>query len=133
LAEERKEKTEKEIEKEVPEWMREALEVRHILKAVSDFISDIKAPLKDILDTVLAPFSGERLGRDVGNFYKNLRESGVPEEVAIEMTKRYFENRVKAFDIVGKLEQLVSKVPRPPRLRRLEAEIGEEEEKEKES
>ncbi|MET1128566.1 MAG: hypothetical protein ABWW70_04545 [Thermoproteota archaeon] len=130
MAEEKKGKTEKEIEKDVPEWMREALEVRHILKAVSDFISDIKAPLKDILDTMLAPLSGERLGRDVGSFYKNLRESGVPEEVAIEMTKKYLENRLRAFDIAGKLEQLVSKLPRLPKLRRLEAEIGEEEEKE---
>jgi len=86
--------SEEERREEVPEWMRDGLELKYVLKAISDFLRDIKEPLENILNSAMSLISGDRLGKDVGSFYKNLVESGVPEDMAKEMTKEYFESRI---------------------------------------
>ena len=109
---------------EVPEWMKDGLELKYIFKAISEFISDVSGHLKKLIDTILEPISGDKLGGEIGAFYRNLRESGVPEELASEMTRRYFESRIAILEAFKSLPSLfqqfqgaAKKGPIPPEAR----------------
>ena len=91
---------------EVPEWMKDGLELKYIFKAISEFISDVSGHLKKLIDTILEPISGDKLGEEIGAFYRNLRGNGVPEELANEMTRRYFESRIAILEAFKSLPSL---------------------------
>jgi len=98
-------------EKEIPEYMKDGLELKYIFRAISEFIKDVSTNLKDLIDTMLAPVSGERLGEEIGSFYENLKQSGVPEDLANEMTRRYFEARIAVLEIMKSLPSLLQRAP----------------------
>ena len=118
MSEERKEAPEwlKEIESaakyEVPDWMKDGLELRYIFKAINDFMNSIRGPLKDLVDLLSNLISGERLGKEVGAFYKNLVDNGVPEDQAIEMTRRYFESRIAILESLKELKEILRGGPK---------------------
>jgi len=66
--------------------MREAEEVREILGVVS---TQIPALIKGVVGAVFSEEAGRDMGRAAGAFYKELRESGMPEDVAVKMTQNY--------------------------------------------
>ncbi len=88
--------------------MRDGLELKYVFEAISNFIKDIREPLENLINTITDMISGEKLGKDVGSFYSNLVSNGLPEDLAKEMTKEYFESRIAIFkslsNIVGSLE-----------------------------
>jgi len=86
----------------------EAEELREVLRAVSDFLKDLKEPIEKLVRMFLELLRGDAVGEDVASFYRRLKESGMPEEVAVEMTRRYFEERVSTLNLVKKLGELVS-------------------------
>jgi len=93
-----KEKTEKEMkeEKEEEREFPDAEEVRAILKAVSDFIANIKGPLKELIDTLMSSLDGSKLGEEVATLYKKLMNSGMPKEMVNEMVKTYFKHKLES-------------------------------------
>jgi hypothetical protein len=67
-------------------------EIGELLEIVS-----AKAPklISDLLGTLYSEEAGTRIGKAVGNFYKELQNSGIPAEEALRMTKDYM-NYVKS-------------------------------------
>ncbi len=70
-------------------------EIRRILEAVSEFLSNLKQPIKEMLDVMTSSLDGDRIGRDVVSFYSKLKESGVSEELASDMTREYLRRRLE--------------------------------------
>mgnify|MGYP005857613963 CR=1 FL=1 len=50
-----------------------------------------KAPevINQLLKSVYSPEAGVNMGRSVGNFYKELIDAGIPQDVAIKMSRDY--------------------------------------------
>ena len=74
-----------EIERKKRE-MSDAEEVREILGVVS---KEIPSLIKGIIASVFSEEAGRNMGRAAAAFYKELKESGMPDEVAIKMTENY--------------------------------------------
>jgi hypothetical protein len=64
----------------------EAEEVRQILSAVS---TEVPALIKSIIGAVFSEEAGRSMGRAAAAFYKELKESGIPDDVAVRMTENY--------------------------------------------
>ncbi len=87
---------------------RDAEEVREILKAVSEFIGSLRGPIKEILDMLINAVDGRRLGEEVATFYRQLKDQGVPDEVAVELTKEFFHKKMEAMPSIGALADAIS-------------------------
>ncbi len=68
------------------EGKKEAEEVKEILGVVS---KEIPALIKGILGSIFSEEAGKDMGRAAAAFYKELKEGGMPEETAVEMTENY--------------------------------------------
>ena len=66
--------------------MPEAEEVKEILGVVS---AEIPALIKGIVSSVFSEEAGKDMGRAAAAFYKELKEGGMPEDVAVKMTENY--------------------------------------------
>lgn len=64
----------------------EAEEVRQVLSAVS---TEIPALIKSILASVFSEESGKSMGKAAAAFYKELKDGGMPDNVAVKMTENY--------------------------------------------
>ncbi len=106
----------REIERSMPEEaeVKEASvggaeNISEILKAVSEFLKSLEGPITKLLDTFLSTLNGEKLGSDVASFYAKLKESGMPDDIAVEMTKQYFEKRTSIADITKLIGTFIKK------------------------
>lgn len=63
-----------------------AKEIGEILDAVSDKVPKL---ISGIVSSLYSAEAGKNMGQAVGGLYKELLESGLPEDVAIEMAKNY--------------------------------------------
>ncbi len=88
-------------------------ELRMVFGAITDFVRDLKEPLQDLLKTMAEALSGEQLGREVAAFYNELVKSGVPEEMAREMTREFFQRKLEAAPSIGKLLESFSRFKGP--------------------
>ena len=86
----------------------DAQEVHEILSAVSEFIVGIKEPIKEFLDMLLSSLDGEKLGKEAAKFYKELKESGMPEEMIREMVKEFFRKKLEAAPNLGSLAKMIN-------------------------
>ncbi len=84
-------------------------ELREVLSAISDFLKELKEPIEKLFNTLLSAMDGSKLGEEVAAFYKKLRESGMPEDMAAEMTREYFKTRVESFNLMGLLTRAIKK------------------------
>jgi len=66
--------------------MPEAEEVKEILGVVS---TEIPPLIKGIISSVFSEEAGKSMGRAAAAFYKELKEGGMPEDVAVKMTENY--------------------------------------------
>jgi hypothetical protein len=64
----------------------EAEEVRQMLSAVS---TEVPALIKSIIGAVFSEEAGRNMGRAAATFYKELKDSGMPDDVAVKMTEDY--------------------------------------------
>ena len=74
----------------------EAEEVKKILGVVS---SEIPALIKGIINSVFSEEAGKNMGCAAASFYKELKEGGMPDDVAVKMTQNY----VSVFTSLGDL------------------------------
>jgi hypothetical protein len=61
-------------------------EISGILAAVS---KELPGLVKGILDAFFSPEAAADMGKSVATFYKSLKDGGIPEELALSMTKDY--------------------------------------------
>ena len=64
----------------------EAENVKEILSVVS---SEIPAMIKSILSSVFYEEAGRNMGKAAAAYYKELKDGGLPEQVAVKMTEEY--------------------------------------------
>ena len=84
-------------------WREDVEELRGVLSAISDFLSSLKEPIKELLSAIVGSVEGGKLGKEIGDFYKSLRDSGVPEEMAAQMTQEYFRRRLESLPSLASL------------------------------
>lgn len=75
-----------------PEWIAE------ILVTVR---KEVPGLLRDIIDILYSEKSAKSMGNAVGVYYKTLQASGIPKDVALEMTKGYVIDLSKMFNKKG--------------------------------
>ncbi len=85
-------------------------ELERVLETVSKFLGEIGPSIASSISAVIEAYPGEKIGKQVADFYKKLREEGVPEELAEELTKKYFDS----LNIFNKISELIRKFPRAP-------------------
>ena len=61
-------------------------EIGALLNEVSEKVPKL---INGLIDTIYSADTGKKMGQSVGNFYKELVESGFPEEDALKMAKDY--------------------------------------------
>lgn len=64
----------------------EAENIREILSVVS---SEVPALIKSLLASVFSEEAGRNMGKAAAAYYKELKQGGMPEEVAVKMTQDY--------------------------------------------
>ncbi len=77
----------------------EVQELREVMTALREtalpILRDIVSLLPNLLQQVHAVFYNEenamRLGQSIGNYYRSLKEAGLPEEMCQELTLKYAE------------------------------------------
>lgn len=74
----------------------EAEEVKEILSAVS---TEVPALIKSIISAVFSEEAGRNMGKAAAAFYKELKDSGMPDNVAVKMTEDY----ISVFTSLGDL------------------------------
>jgi len=80
----------------------EAEEVKEILSAVS---TQIPTLIKSIIASVFSEEAGRSMGKAAGAFYKELKDSGIPDDMALKMTEDY----MKTFTGLGDLFKQIGK------------------------
>jgi len=79
----------------------DAEEIEAILGVVS---KEVPALIKGIVGSVFSEEAGRDMGKAAGAFYKELKESGMPEETAVRMTENYISVFTSLGDIMKKLD-----------------------------
>jgi len=82
-------------------------ELKEVLAAVSEFLDQLGSKLKTLLDSIMETLDGAKIGREVGEMYRSLKEAGVPEEVAIEMTRELFRKKMELAPSLSSLFQSI--------------------------
>lgn len=78
----------------------EAEEVKQILSAVS---TEVPALVKSIIGAVFSEEAGRNMGRAAAAFYKELKDGGMPDDVAVRMTENYIGVFTSLGDILKKV------------------------------
>jgi len=71
-------------------------DVKEILSVVS---TEIPGLIKSILASVFSEEAGKNMGRAAAAYYKELKDGGLPEQVAVKMTEDY----MKTFTSLGNM------------------------------
>lgn len=89
--------------KERREELEDIAELREVLNVISEFIDKLPKLINELISAIYAADLGERLGRSIGEYYKKLKESGIPEEVAIRLTENYAKEAQTPMKLLGEL------------------------------
>jgi hypothetical protein len=74
----------------------EAENIKEILGAVS---SEVPALIKSILDSVFSEEAGRNMGKAAAAYYKELKNGGLPEQIAVKLTEEY----MRTFTSLGEM------------------------------
>jgi len=77
----------------------DAEEIKQILGAVS---TEVPALIKSIIASVFSEEAGKSMGKAAAAFYKELKDSGMPDTVAVKMTEDYIGVFTSLGDILKK-------------------------------
>ena len=91
-------------------------EMKEVFRVLS---TEIPALIKGVIASVFSEEAGRSMGKAAAAFYKELKESGMPDEVAVKMTENY----ISVFTSLGDLMKKFTKGKKMPT--KLEKEIEE--------
>ena len=89
-------------------------EMKEVFRVLS---TEIPALIKGVIASVFSEEAGRSMGKAAAAFYKELKESGMPDEVAVKMTENY----ISVFTSLGDLMKKFTKGKEKPT--KLEEEI----------
>jgi hypothetical protein len=77
--------------KQDPEEIRQILDIvsEKVPKLLNELSDSIPKLLGGIRDTIYSQEAGKNMGKAIAAFYKELKEGGIPDELALKMTKDY--------------------------------------------
>jgi hypothetical protein len=81
--------------------MEDAEELKAILGVVA---KEVPGLIKGIVSSVFSEEAGRNMGKAAGAFYKELKESGMPDEIAVKMTENYISVFTNLGDVMKKFE-----------------------------
>ncbi|MHA1960777.1 MAG: hypothetical protein ACW99U_11125 [Candidatus Thorarchaeota archaeon] len=84
MSEDKEQETKKERRKRSEQT--EAEEVGEILGVVTEQIPKL---ISGLIGSVYSPEAAASMAAAIGGFYRKLKEEGIPEEMALELTKKY--------------------------------------------
>jgi hypothetical protein len=102
-------------------------DIKGILSAVS---SEVPSMIKNILASVFSEEAGRSMGKAAAAYYKELKQGGLPDQVAVRLTEDYMRTFTSIGDMLrsrSKGDEIGKEVERKVRMR-----MAEEEEKEEE-
>jgi len=79
----------------------DAEEIGAILEVVS---KELPALIKGIVGSVFSEEAGRDMGKAAAAFYKELKEGGMPDEIAVKMTENYISVFTSLSDIMKKID-----------------------------
>jgi len=79
----------------------DAEEVKAILEVVS---KEVPALIKGIVGSIFSEEAGRDMGKAAAAFYKELKEGGMPDEIAVKMTENYISVFTSLGDIMKKID-----------------------------
>ena len=74
--------------------------VKEIGQLLDEVSGKVPKLISGIIDTIYSAEAGKKMGQSIGNLYKELIESGIPEEEAVKMAKDYM---LSIKDITGNM------------------------------
>lgn len=83
------------------EHKEDAEEVKAILEVVS---KEVPALIKGIVGSVFSEEAGRDMGKAAAAFYRELKEGGMPDEIAVKMTQNYISVFTSLGDIMKKID-----------------------------
>jgi hypothetical protein len=87
----------------------DAEEVKVLLEAVGEFLERLRGPLRELVSIMITVMDGAQLGEDVANFYRKLKDSGLPDDVVLEMTRQYFRERLEVANLAGLIARFLKR------------------------
>ncbi len=126
------------IEEKEKEKKKEVEELREVLSVVS---KEVPALIRGIINSVFSEEAGRDMGRAAASFYNELKEAGMPEEVAVKMTENYISTFTSLGEIMKravsggkgiKSKELEEEISRKIKEKLAEKRLGKREEKEEE-
>jgi len=85
------------IDKESKDPKKEAEEVKEVLSAIS---TEVPGMIKSILASVFSEEAGKNMGKAAAAYFKELKNAGLPEEVAVKMTEDYMRTFTSLGDMI---------------------------------
>jgi len=76
--------------------------VKEIGALLDEVSGKVPKLITGLLETIYSAEAGQKMGKSVGNLYKELVDSGIPQEEAIKMAKDYM---LSMKDMVGNMTQ----------------------------
>lgn len=67
-------------------WRNDPEELREVLGTIS---TELPKMIRGIMESFFSADVGSRTGKSVADFYRNLKEAGMPEQEALAMSKEY--------------------------------------------
>jgi hypothetical protein len=67
----------------------EKMEPENIKEILSVVSSEVPAMIKSILSSVFSEEAGRNMGKAAAAYYKELKDGGLPEQIAVKMTEEY--------------------------------------------
>jgi hypothetical protein len=74
-------------------------ELKEVLSVVSKEVPNL---IKSIIASVFSEEAGRDMGKAAAAFYKELKEAGIPEEIAVKMTENYVSVFTSLGDVMKK-------------------------------
>jgi hypothetical protein len=71
------------------EHKHEKMEPENIKEILGVVSSEIPAMIKSILSSVFSEEAGRNMGKAAAAYYKELKDGGLPEQIAVKMTEEY--------------------------------------------
>jgi hypothetical protein len=71
------------------EHKHEKMEPENIKEILGVVSSEVPAMIKSILSSVFSEEAGRNMGKAAAAYYKELKDGGLPEQVAVKMTEEY--------------------------------------------
>jgi hypothetical protein len=73
----------------VKEGKNHEMEAEHVKEILGVVSTEIPAMIKSILSSVFSEEAGRNMGKAAAAYYKELKNGGLPEQVAVKMTEDY--------------------------------------------